>query len=153
VGLISFLAHFTYLGYQVYLVGLTLAIEWGLHYRRLWRQRWRILAATAVVTLYACTLDAWAVAQRWGGFDPRFITGIWLGPLALEEITFWIGTSLATVSAVCAFADLEEAGAPWWRLPFDFILYSDAVQWLVDQTRTPKREEGRQDEPPPGTGA
>jgi lycopene cyclase domain-containing protein len=133
--LIEFLVHFTYLGYQAYFVVLALAIEWGLHYRRLWRQRWRILAVTGIVTVYAGALDAWAVTQGWGWFDPRFITGIWFGPLALEELTFWIGTSLATVSAIYAFADLEEAGAPWWRLPFDFVLHSDAVQALIDRTQ------------------
>jgi lycopene cyclase domain-containing protein len=135
VRLIDFLAHFTYLGYQAYFAGLALAIEWGLHYRRLWQQRWRILAVTGIVTIYAGGLDAWAVTQGWGWFDPRFITGIWFGPLALEELTFWIGTCLATVSAIYILADLEEGGAPWWRLPFDFLLHSDAVQWLIDRSQ------------------
>jgi hypothetical protein len=134
VHLIDFLTHFTYLGYQAYFVGLALAIEWGLHYRRLWRQRWRILAVTGIVTVYACGLDAWAVARGWGWFDP----------LALEELTFWIGTSLATVSALYAFADLEAAGAPWWRLPFDFVLHSDAVQWLIDHSRGSRPQAGEE---------
>jgi lycopene cyclase domain-containing protein len=135
VRLIDFIAHLAYLGLQAYFVGLALAIEWGLHYRRLWRQRGRILAVAAIVTLYAGALDAWAVTQGWGWFDPRFITGIWFGPLALEELTFWIGTSLATTSAIYVFVDLEDGGAPWWRLPFDFILHSDAVQWLIDRSQ------------------
>ena len=136
--LIDFLVHFTYLAYQAYFVGMALTIVWGLHYRRLWRQRWRILAVTGIVAVYAGALDAWAVAQGWGGFDPRYVTGIWFGPLALEEITFWIGTSLATVSAIYAFAGLEAAGAPWWRLPVDFIIHSDLVRWITERTQTPR---------------
>lgn len=133
--LVEFLAHFTYLGYQAYFIGLALFIEWGLHYRRLWRRRQPILAAVALITLYGGGLDAWAVGQGWGWFNPDLITNVWFGPLLLEELTFWIGTSLATVSAVHVFADLEEAGVPWWRLPADFIVSSDAVRALAAQTQ------------------
>lgn len=137
--MLAFLAHFTYLGYQAYFIGLAVAIEWGLHYRRLWRRRWRILAAVVIITLYGGALDAWAVSQGWGWFNPRLITNLWFGSLLLEELTFWIGTSLATVSAVHIFAGLEAAGAPWWRLPADFIVNSDAIQALVAQTRSSER--------------
>ncbi len=137
--MVEFLAPFTYLAYQAYFIGLALLIEWGLHYRRLWRRRWRILAAVVLITLYGGGLDAWAVSQGWGWFNPRLITNVWFGPLLLEELTFWIGTSLATVSVVHIFADLEEAGAPWWCLPADFIFYSDAVQALVERTKSSRR--------------
>jgi lycopene cyclase domain-containing protein len=129
--LLRFLAHFTYLGYQAYFVGLTLAVEWGLHYRRLWRQRWRILAVVGIITVYGGMLDVWAVSQGWGWFNPRLITNVWFGPLLLEELTFWTGTSLATISAVYIFADLEATGTPWWRLPVDLVFRSDALQALV----------------------
>jgi lycopene cyclase domain-containing protein len=150
MGLLDFLSHFTYLGYQAYFVGMAMTIEWGLHYRRLWRQRWRILAVVALITLYGSALDAWAVSQGWGWFDPRLITNIWFGTLLLEEITFWIGTSLATVSAVFIFADLEESGAPWWRLPGDFIFNSDAVQALIARTRPSASEPPRRESSPAG---
>jgi lycopene cyclase domain-containing protein len=133
VALLEFLAHFTYLAFQAYFVGVVLALEWGLHYRRLWQRRWRIVATVGLVTLYGCALDAWAVNRGWGWFDPRLISNIWFGPLLLEELTFWIGTALATVSAVFIFASLEEAGAPWWRLPVDFLFQSDALQALIKQ--------------------
>jgi len=132
----EFLPRFTYLGYQTYFIGLALAIEWGLHYRRLWRQRRHILVAVALITLYGGGLDAWAVSQGWGWFNPRLITNVWFGPLLLEELTFWIGTALATVSAAHIFTDLEEAGTPWWRLPADFIVDADAVQALKEWTRS-----------------
>lgn len=135
MALLEFLAHFTYLGYQAYFVGLALAIEWGLHYRRLWRQRWRILATVGLITLYGSLLDAWAVSQGWGWFDPRLVSNVWFGPLLLEELTFWMGTSLATVSAVYVFAGLEETGTPWWRLPVDFVFRSDALQALLERTQ------------------
>jgi lycopene cyclase domain-containing protein len=148
--LLDFLSHFTYLGYQTYFVGMALVIEWGLHYRRLWRQRWRILAVAGLITLYGSALDAWAVSQGWGWFNPRLITNVWFGPLLLEEITFWMGTSLATVSAVMIFAGLEESGAPWWRLPIDFIFNSDAVQALIARTRLPPTESPRREAPSAG---
>lgn len=143
MALLEFLAHFTYLAFQAYFVGLVLAIEWGLHYRRLWQRRWRILATVGLVTLYGSALDVWAVSQGWGWFDPRLISNVWFGPLLLEELTFWIGTSLATVSAVFIFASLEEAGAPWWRLPVDFLFESDALQALLRQTGLSEAGTGR----------
>ena len=142
--LAELLTHLTYLSYQAFFIGLALFVEWGLHYRRLWRQRRRILAAVAFITLYGGGLDAWAVSQGWGWFNPDLITNIWFGSLLLEELTFWIGTSLATVSAVYIFADLEEAGAPWWRLPADFIIYADATQALVAQRRASPAVAGEQ---------
>jgi hypothetical protein len=40
----------------------------------------------------------------------------------LEELTFWLGASLSTVSAVQIFVDLQEASARWWYLPASFII-------------------------------
>ena len=137
--LLRLLTHFTYLAYQAYFVGLALLLEWGLHYRRLWHWRWRTLAAVALITVYGSALDAWAVGQGWGGFDPRFITNIWFGQLLLEELAFWVGTSLATVSAVQIFADLQEASARWWYLPVSFIFQSDAAEAITDAAQRQSR--------------
>lgn len=59
---------------------------------------------------------------------------IWFGSLLLETYAFWIGASLAAVSAACAFASLEESGAPWERLPVDSVFLADRVQALLKRT-------------------
>ena len=115
---IDSLRHFTYLSMEVLIIGGVAFILWAFHFLFLWGRRWAILSGTLIVTAYALPLDAFAVAQGWGGFNPAYVSGIYFfgGSLLLEEILFWLGTSFVTISAVLIFAALERRGAPIWLL-------------------------------------
>lgn len=115
--------HLTYFATQVYFIGGVALVLWLFHFRYLWERRQVILISTVLVSLYALPIDAWAVAHGWGGFNPDYVSGIYFfGSLLLEEVSFWLGTSFVTVSAVLIFAELERRAVPWWMLPAAVVL-------------------------------
>lgn len=122
-----FFKHFTYLFMEVAIIGGVTFILWAFHFHFLWERRWRILLGVSLVSAYALPLDALAVARGLGGFNPAYVTGVYFfgGSLLLEEIFFWIGTSLVTISAVMIFADLKRRGVPGWALPVVVLLPLD----------------------------
>lgn len=105
-------------------------VLWGIHFRFLWAYRTRILIGVALVCAYALPMEVFALSNHWGGFNPVYVLGITFfgGMIYLEEIVFWAGTSLVTISAVFIFAELEERGVPWWALPAGILL---PVDWLA----------------------
>lgn len=120
---LEFLSRLTYLAMEGFFIGGVAAALWLFHFRFLWVQRWRILAGVVIVSAYALSLDAWAVAAGWGGFNPAYVSDLYFfGSLLLEEVIFWLGTSFVTISAVLIFAELEGGGAPWWALPAGVLL-------------------------------
>ncbi len=143
---VEFIHRLTYLAAEAYFIGGVAGVLWVSHLRFLWARRWPILVTTLTVSAYAIALDAWAVAQGWGGFNPKYVSGIYLlgGSLLLEEIIFWLGTSMVTSLAVLIFAELERRGVPWWALPAGVVL---PIEWMVglagqvgrDQDRTGSR--------------
>ena len=119
--------HLAYLVMETCIIGGVAFVLWAFHFRFLWKRRWRILLGTGLVSVYALPLDAFAVAHHWGGFNPEYVSGIYFfgGTLLLEEIIFWVGTALVTISAVMIFAELENHGVSWWKLPAAVILPFD----------------------------
>ena len=109
---------------EAYIIGGVAIVLWAFHFRFLWDRRWGILLVTLLISVYALPLDAWAVARHWGGFNPAYVSGIYFfgGSLLLEEIIFWLGTSIVSISAVLIFAELERRQVPWWVLPAAVIL-------------------------------
>ncbi len=124
MNIFDFLQHFLYLFMMAYIIGGVAVVLWAFHFRFLWQMRGRILLGMALVCAYTLPMDALAVAWRWGGFNPAFITGITFfhGSLHLEEILFWLGTSMVTISAVMIFAELQRRGVPFWALPAGVLL-------------------------------
>jgi len=110
---------FAYLLMELLIIGEVAVVLWLFHFPFLWKRRRPVLIGTLLVSLYALPIDAWAVANGWGGFNPAYVTGVYFfgGALLLEEIVFWIGTAFVTISAVLIFAELERKGNPWWTLP------------------------------------
>lgn len=123
---------FTYLAMEVQIIGSVAFVLWLIHFRFLWA-RWRqILLGVLLVSVYALPIDALAVANDWGGFNPAYVSGIYFfdGSLLLEEIVFWLGTSFVTISAVMIFMELERRHVPWWLLPAGVIF---PIEWLAPQ--------------------
>lgn len=130
---LDFLGRFAYLFMEAYIIGVVTVVLWLAHFRFLWERRWIILLGTLLVSAYTLPLDAWAVANSWGGFNPAYVSGVYFfgGSLLLEEIIFWLGTASVTISAVLIFAELERRGVPRWMLPAGVIL---PIEWLAEQT-------------------
>ncbi len=134
MNLFTFFQHFVYLFMEVYIIGAVTVMLWGFHFRFLWKMRGRILLGMALVCAYTLPMDALAVAWQWGGFNPAYVTGIafFHGTLHLEEIVFWLGTSMVTISAVMIFAELQRRGVPFWALPAGVIVPIDAMVSLFE---------------------
>ena len=120
----NWLARLTYLEMEVAIIGSALIFVVLFHFPILWRQ-WRALAlATALVVVYGAALDAWAIANGWGWFNPALTSGIWFGSLLLEELVFWLGTAFVTVAAALVMAEAIDRGVPWWVLPLALVFPS-----------------------------
>jgi lycopene cyclase domain-containing protein len=104
----------------------TLPLELMLHARvyRRWRQ-----ALIAIVPVAAVFLiwDVLAVRDGWWRFDRRYVTGVFVGPLPVEEIAFFV------VIPVCAL------------LSFEAVRHL-RPQWALGSSLLPERE------PAPSTG-
>jgi lycopene beta-cyclase len=68
---------------------------------RVWRQPRRLLAALAVPAVIFLIWDVWAIARGHWTFSERFTTGWDLGPLPVEEISFFV------VIPVCGLLTFE----------------------------------------------
>ncbi len=112
----NLLALFSYLEMEVALIGGALVFVVLFHLPILWRQWRALLLATALIAMYGSALDAWAIRNRWGWFNPALTSGIWFGSLLLEELIFWVGTAFVTVAAALVMAEAIDHGVPWWAL-------------------------------------
>lgn len=75
-------------------LAITLPLEWVLH-ARVYR-RWRLLLPTiAVVVLVFGIWDLIAISRDHWSFSPLYTTGITLGTLPIEELSFFIVIPLA----------------------------------------------------------
>jgi lycopene cyclase domain-containing protein len=127
---VAFLRHFTYLFMEAFIIGGVAFVLWAFHFRFLWARRWRILLGVVLISAYTLPMDALAISQGWGGFNPAYISGIYFldRALLLEEIIFWSGTSFVTISAVLIFGELERRGVPWWALAFGVVI---PLEWII----------------------
>ncbi|HET9109655.1 MAG TPA: lycopene cyclase domain-containing protein [Ktedonobacterales bacterium] len=88
-----------------------IGIQWALGGRYLWRER-RVWPWVALVLCAYFTLaDAVAISAGVWSFDARALAGVALGPVPLEEILFYLLTSLMVTQGFIAlwygFADRE----------------------------------------------
>ncbi len=122
----NWLVRFSYLEMEVALIGGAFVFVVLFHFPILWRQ-WRALAsATVFVVIYGSALDAWAIRNGWGWFNPALTSGIWFGSLLFEELIFWLGTAFVTVAAALVMAEAIDHGVPWWALAIALMFPS----WL-----------------------
>lgn len=125
--------HLTYFAMQAFIIGGAVGYMVVAHLPVLWSRRRPLLLATLLIVIYGCALDAWAIHSGWGWFDPRLVSGVWLGDLLLEELSFWTGTAFVTVAAALVMAEATERHIPWWVLPATLVLPS--WLWLANLPR------------------
>lgn len=91
------MSHWSYLPFLLVWALPIVAIEWLAGARHLWRERrvwpWIVLALTAWFTL----ADAVAIAAGVWRFDAASLLGLYLGPVPVEEILFYLLTSMMVV--------------------------------------------------------
>ncbi len=106
-----------YLATEVVIIGSALVFIVALHLPVLRRQGRALALTTIPVTFNGGTLDAWPIANGRGCFSPALTSGIWLGSLLFEELTFWAGTAFVTAAATLVMAEALDRGIPWRALP------------------------------------
>lgn len=91
------MTHWGYLPFLLIWALPVVAVEWIAGARHLWRERrvwpWIVFALTAWFSL----ADAVAIAAGIWRFDTRSLLGVYLGPVPVEEILFYLLTSLMVV--------------------------------------------------------
>lgn len=125
---LSVLERWTYLATEVVIIGGALVFIVAFHFPVLWRQGRALALTTVLVTLYGAVLDALAIANGWGWFNPALTSGIWFGSLLFEELIFWVGTAFVTGAAALVMAAAVDHGIPWWALPW--ALFFPSWLWL-----------------------
>ncbi|MGM0699956.1 MAG: lycopene cyclase domain-containing protein [Actinomycetota bacterium] len=127
------IGHWDYLGLMAACLLITLPLEL-VFAARVYR-RWQVLlkALLPVVVVFA-VWDIIAIARDHWSYDPRFVTGIDLGILPLEELVFFL------VIPVCALLSYEAVGT--------------VIGWAGRRTgcRTNLARPGRADHRPPNDG-
>ena len=127
------IGHWDYLGLMAACLLITLPLEL-VFAARVYR-RWQVLlkALLPVVVVFA-VWDIIAIARDHWSYDPRFVTGIDLGILPLEELVFFL------VIPVCALLSYEAVGT--------------VIAWAGRRTgrRTNLARPGRADHRPPNDG-
>lgn len=127
------IGHWDYLGLMAACLLITLPLEL-VFAARVYR-RWQVLlkALLPVVVVFA-VWDIIAIARDHWSYDPRFVTGIDLGILPLEELVFFL------VIPVCALLSYEAVGT--------------VIRWAGRRTgrRTNLARPGRADHRPPNDG-
>ena len=92
-----------YLGLMAACVLITLPLEL-VFAARVYR-RWKVLLASLLpVVIVFSVWDIVAIARDHWTYNPRFVTGVDLGPLPLEELVFFI------VIPICALLSYEAVG-------------------------------------------
>jgi lycopene beta-cyclase len=104
-----------YLGLILLWIVPPLALQWW--YGGRWlaerlRQVWPWLAA---LTVYLWIADGYAIANGIWSISERYTTGIRLGPLPLEEATFFLVTNLVVAQGLILFASLRREALTWSR--------------------------------------
>lgn len=91
------MSHWSYLPFLLVWALPVVAVEWIAGGRHLWRERrvwpWIVLA----LTVWFSVADAVAIAAGIWRFDTRSLVGVYVGPVPVEEILFYLLTSAMVV--------------------------------------------------------
>lgn len=100
-----------YLGAILAWSGPVLALQWAVGWRMLWRVRARVAVAVTVPTAYFAAVDGVALAQGVWVVTDRFTTGLAVGGVPVEEVTFFLVTNLFVVQGLVLYPWVVER----WR--------------------------------------
>ena len=92
-----------YLGTLLLWASPVLALQWGVGWPVLWRLRRRLAVAVWVPTAYLCVADRIAIELGIWRFDHRFMTGLDVLGLPVEEAAFFLLTNLFVVQGLLLF--------------------------------------------------
>lgn len=97
------MSHWSYLPFLLVWALPVVAFEWLVGARYLWRERgvwpWIVLALTVWLTF----ADAIAIHAGIWRFDPSSLIGLYLGPVPIEEVLFYLLTSTMVVQGYVLF--------------------------------------------------
>jgi putative membrane protein len=101
---VTALGHWTYFAWLVGCAAPILAGQWIVYGRVLAPERRAIFGAAAVVGVYLSAVDAIAIADRVWEFSPDLTLGARIGPVPVEEVLFFLLTSLLVTQSMTLFA-------------------------------------------------
>jgi lycopene cyclase domain-containing protein len=108
------LGHATYFVWLVGCAGPILLLQWIVYHRYLRPHARAIFIPALLVGSYLSFVDSLAIADDVWGFDPRLTLGIFVGTVPLEEVLFFLLTSLLVTQGMTLFiaAFRERSTAP-----------------------------------------
>ncbi len=99
------LGTWTYLVWLLGCAGPILVGQW-IVYGKVLAAEWRaVFGAAALVGVYLSAVDGLAIADRVWEFSPALTLGVRIGPVPIEEILFFLLTSLLVTQSMTLFAD------------------------------------------------
>ena len=104
-----------YLGLILVWIIPPLAVQWWYGGRWLAERLRSIWPALATLTVYLWIADGYAIADGIWSISERYTTGVRLGPLPLEEATFFLVTNLVVAQGLVLFASLRRRALAWSR--------------------------------------
>ena len=89
--------HWTYLPFLLVWALPVILLQWLVGWRSLWRERGQWIWIAPGLCIYFSLADAVAIKAGIWQFDTRALIGIWLGPVPIEEVLFYLLTALMLV--------------------------------------------------------
>ena len=106
------LGHWTYLVWLLGCAAPILAGQWVAYGRILVVEARAIFGSAAIVGVYLSAVDGFAIADRVWEFSPTLTLGVRVGPVPVEEVLFFLLTSLLVTQSMTLFAHAgRHAGA------------------------------------------
>jgi lycopene beta-cyclase len=104
-----------YLGLILVWIVPPLAVQWWYGGRWLAERLRAIWPWLAVLTGYLWIADGYAIVDGIWSISDRYTTGLGLGPLPIEEATFFLVTTLVVAQGLILFASLRRKAPAWNR--------------------------------------
>ena len=89
--------HWTYLPFLLVWALPVILVQWLIGWRYLWRERGMWTWIALGLCIYFTIADAVAIKAGIWHFDTTSLIGIWLGPVPIEEVLFYLLTALMLV--------------------------------------------------------
>ncbi len=98
------LGHFTYLIFELGWAVPVIVLQWFVGRRQLWERRLTLTLSVSIATVYLSTVDAVAISQGIWTLHHDRIVDLYVFNVPLEEIVFFLVTSVMVVQSVLLFS-------------------------------------------------